>query len=66
MISVAFLIRAPGNMVPSCSDLTGQKQGIVTCLGGLGPPGAGTCGRARGPRSSRWQRTWALELDKRV
>lgn len=51
MIAIAFLIRAPGDMVQSCSDLTGHKQGIFTCLGGL--PRTGTCGRARGPRGSR-------------
>lgn len=59
MVSIAFL-RAPGHVVPDCSDSTGQTQGYPTTL--------------RGMVSLGWERveelgaqeggTCALELDR--
>lgn len=49
-MSIAFLLRAPGGMVPHCSDPTGWNQGVPNCPGGHSLPGIGACVRAGGPR----------------
>lgn len=61
VLSFAFLIRAPGGVVPNCSDAPGQNQGI---LRGVGSPGFGDveelgvreANRGRRRKESKWRR----------